>query len=36
VLLFLGLRHGGDPASTTALQLVPRADGASLVWSGSL
>jgi hypothetical protein len=36
VLLFLGMRHGGEPAPSTALQIVPRANGASLVWSGSL
>jgi hypothetical protein len=36
VLLYLGLRHADDSAPSTALQVVPHADGASLVWSGSL
>lgn len=36
VLLYLGLRHSDEPAPSTALQIVPRTDGASLVWSGSL
>lgn len=36
VMLYLGLRHGHDGAPSTALNVVPRAGGASLVWSGSL
>jgi hypothetical protein len=36
VLLYLGLRSRDDGSTSTAVHVVPRGDGATIVWTGSL